>query len=78
MENLLQVGSPRYMYRPNDPECEGYYETAPFSPTPAPELSTRYVYFSCMMEFDVYTGACRAVRRNGSIETPEGDNLSSF
>lgn len=71
LESLLRLGSPRYMYRPNDSDCDGVHFPAPYPPEPDDRVSTRYVYFTVMMEFDVYTGAARAVRREGSIHAPK-------
>ena len=57
--------APKYMYRPGHPECDGCYERHGRSTVPPPSVSTRYITFDDMTERDVYSGASRAVRRNG-------------
>ena len=62
----------RYMYRPGNPDAEGMYEpVGRKSARPPPNVATNYVYFDDMLEREVYTGAIRAVRRNGSRDRPE-------
>lgn len=70
IESLLQSGSPKYMYRPGHSECKGLSERE-ISPQMPSGVSTNYIWFSDMIEREVYTGAGRAVRRNGSSETPQ-------
>jgi len=69
IEDLADLGAPKYMYRPNDPSCEGRYikETITRSRlvTPTPGVATNYIVFDSMVEQDVFTGAFRRVRRNG-------------
>jgi hypothetical protein len=69
LESLMQLGSPQYMYKPNDPECTGMEERE-LTMRPPSRVSTRHVYFSDMVERDVYTGAGRSVRRNGTQKVP--------
>ena len=73
IEQLLINDSTRYMYRPGHPECEGMYERE-ISPSPNgrvnPGVSTCFIYFADMIEREVYTGAARLVRRNGSSKPP--------
>lgn len=66
IESLRTMGSPRAMYRPGKPDNDGFEEIGDMSPTPPPLVSTCYVMFAEMIEREVYTGATRAVRRNGS------------
>jgi hypothetical protein len=64
LENLLNLGSPRFMYLPGNVEVDGVYEQT-LSPRPPSHVATRYVYYcENMVERDIYTGAARAVRRN--------------
>lgn len=70
LESMLEMGSPRYMYRPGNAEAEGQYE-AQKSVTPPSYVATNYVYFCDMLEREFYTGAIRAVRRNGSRKRPK-------
>lgn len=78
IESLLNLGSPRYMYRPNDRDSSGMFESPPLPRTAPRGVSTRYVYYSVMMEFDIYTGAARAVRRNGSNKPAEPRGMFGF
>jgi len=70
LETMLELGSPRFMYRPGKPDSDGMYEQN-FSPLAPQHVATRYVYYSDMIEREVYTGAGRRVRRNGSCCSPE-------
>ena len=74
VENLLCMGSPRYMYRPGKPSADGKYEPE-FSIRPPSGVATRYIYFCDMVERDIYTGASRAVRRNGKRQAPKRPGL---
>jgi hypothetical protein len=69
LESLLELGSPKFMYRPGHPEC-GDMEEREISSRMPRGVSSNYVWFSDMIEREVYTGAGRSVRRNGSSETP--------
>ncbi|KAL3934662.1 MAG: hypothetical protein SGBAC_009671 [Bacillariaceae sp.] len=72
IECLRDLGSPAYIYRPNDHDSEGMEQFAPFPKQTPPGRATRYVYFDCRMEFEVNTGAARAVRRIGEEPTATG------
>lgn len=72
MESLIESGSPRYMYRPNNIDATGTYEQV-MSASPPPNCATRYVYYCDMTERAIYTGAARAVRRNGKREFREAE-----
>lgn len=76
LECMFQMGGPKYMYRPGDDDAEGAHLPAPFplSPVPPPGVSTNYVYYHDMLEREVFTGAIRAVRRNGERTAPEVEN----
>ena len=77
IESLFDMGAPKYMYRPGKPDYEGKYE--PQISRRMPEgVATCFVWFSDMIEREVYTGAGRAVRRNGSSEPPEGGGEFQF
>ena len=65
LERMMDIGGPRRMYRPNMPDCEGIYEGGVKSVLPPSNVATRYVYYCDMIEREIYTGAARAVRRNG-------------
>jgi Ankyrin repeats (3 copies)/MYND finger len=65
LELLFGTPSPKYIYRPGHPECEGHTEYE-FSARPPRDVATRFVWYTDMIERDIYTGASRAVRRNGS------------
>ena len=67
LESMLIIGGPRFMYKPGEQDAEGKYERDR-SPTAHPGVATNYVYFCDMLEREYYTGAIRAVRRNGSRE----------
>lgn len=70
LESMIHIGGVRYMYRPGNIKAEGRYEAGGFSPQgPPPNFATNYVYFKDMLEREVYTGAIRAVRRNGERST---------
>jgi hypothetical protein len=62
----------KYMYRPGVPEDDGFYPSEfrsarPGTNQPPAHASTNYVFFAGdMLEREVFTGAMRAVRRNGS------------
>ena len=60
---------PRFSYRPNKEGCRRCQQ-APFPPQAPPNVATRIISFKMMMEFDVYTGAARAVRRVGAPPPP--------
>ena len=66
-ESMPDIGGPRFMYKPGDHDAEGKYEPER-SPRAPPGIATNYVYFCDMLEREYYTGAIRAVRRNGSRE----------
>jgi len=76
IESLLKCGSPRYMYRPGHPKCEGLTERE-LTTRPPKNVATRFVYFANMIEQDVYTGAGRAIRRNGSMKLPNEKSFRS-
>ena len=67
LESMLIIGGPRFMYKPGEQDAEGKYERER-SPTAPPGVATNYIYFCDMLEREYYTGAIRAVRRNGSRE----------
>lgn len=69
LESMLSIGGPRYMYRPGNTRAEGMYEPER-SAKPPPNIATNYVYWADMLEREFYTGAIRAVRRNGSRASP--------
>ena len=80
-----RIGSPRFMYRPGDPEADGRYVTQscdnPYQiklEQIPPGVATRYVMFSDMTEREIYTGASRSVRRNGERARPPVDEDSPF
>ena len=62
--------APKFMYRPGRPDNDGLYENHGRSQIPPPDVATRFVTFDDMTEREVYTGASRAVRRNGIRERP--------
>jgi hypothetical protein len=65
LESLLDLGAPKYMYKPGDPDAEGMYERTRTKHPPA-HIATRHVSFDGLLtEREVYTGASRSVRRNG-------------
>lgn len=76
IESLLEIGSPRYMYRPGHPKCEGKTERE-LTTRPPNNVATRFIYFENMIEQDVYTGAGRAIRRNGSLKLPNEKSFRS-
>ena len=68
------MGAPTFMYRPGLPDNDGMYEdgagvrrAASGRPIPG-NVATRHVTFADMTEREIYTGASRAVRRNGRRE----------
>jgi hypothetical protein len=66
LESMLEDGfSPFYMYRPGHPDCAGKRERS-MSRHPPEEVATQFVWFSDMIERDVYKGSARAIRRGGS------------
>lgn len=73
---MLYVISVHFIYvvEPGSPECEGMYgestEIVVAAPPPR-NVATRHVGFDDMVEREVYTGASRSVRRNGSRELSE-------
>ena len=69
IEEMHQFGGPRYMYEPGCRESEGNSERE-MSRNPPPMVATNYVYYSAMLEYDIYKGAARVVRRNGSQDPP--------
>jgi len=73
IESIATMGSPRYMYCPGNPDADGMYESARVGSVPPPGIATRYIMFADMMELAVYTGASRAVRRNGERKAPKAD-----
>jgi hypothetical protein len=70
LEDMLHIGGGRCMYKPGDKRAKGRYEETR-GPTPPPGVATNYVYYCDMLEREYYTGAIRAVRRNGSREPPK-------
>ena len=54
--------SPRYMYKPQDPDAEGM-EQYEITPNPPSTVSTNHVYYEHMIDHHVYTGAGRRIRR---------------
>jgi len=62
---------PKFMYRPAHPDNDGMYEAHNRSRDPPPSVATRFVIFDDMTEREVYTGAWRAVRRDGLRRRPE-------
>ncbi|KAL3909061.1 MAG: hypothetical protein SGILL_008239 [Bacillariaceae sp.] len=70
LESMREDGfSSVYMYRPGDPECEGTKEYNNLSARAPPGVATQYVWFTDMIERDVYNGTARAVRRDGSRDS---------
>ena len=67
LESLCGMGSPRYMYCPGKPDNDGMQERvrSPVGSRFPPNVATRHVMFGEMVEYEIYTGASRAVRRNG-------------
>lgn len=65
LERMLQHGDGRFMYRPGRPSSDGMHEQTR-SPRAPESVATIYVYYCDMIEREVYTGAGRRVRRNGS------------
>jgi len=56
---------PKFIYRPGRPANDGMYEKHGRSVVPPSDVATCFVTFDDMTEREVYTGASRAVRRNG-------------
>jgi ankyrin repeat protein len=74
LESLLNLGAPKYMYKPGDKEAEGMYESTR-SRHPAVHVATRHVSFDGLLtEREVYTGASRSVRRNTKRIIRDDDN----
>lgn len=71
LENLWEMGSPRFMYRPGRPDSDGKYLPTEDRTQKVPKIvATNYVYWADMLERDLYANTVRAVRRNGSRDTP--------
>ena len=68
-ENMSHMRAPKFMYCPGKPDNDGLYE-CPLSATPPANVATRHISFTDMTEREVYTGASRAVRRNGKRQPP--------
>ena len=66
--------APKFMYRPGNPDCDGFSERYGLSVTPPPNVATRWVIFEDMFEREIYTGEIRAVRRNGVRKRPGPTN----
>jgi hypothetical protein len=65
LESLVDLGAPKYMYKPGDPDAEGMYERTR-TKNPPRHIASRHVSFDGLLtEREVYTGASRSVRRNG-------------
>lgn len=64
LEQMSQMGGPRYMYKPGEPEALGMHERE-LSGRPPRGLATHHAYWSVMTEYDIYTGSARSLRRNG-------------
>jgi hypothetical protein len=74
LESLLDLGAPKYMYKPGDREAEGMYERTR-TRHPRAHIATRHVSFDGLLtEREVYTGASRSVRRNGKRIISEDDD----
>ena len=61
-ESMRDLGSPRYMYKPGDKDLAGLEERVK-STNPPKNGATNHVYFSDMIDRQIYTGAGRRVRR---------------
>jgi hypothetical protein len=68
-------GSPNFMYCPGKPDNDGMYESGRRSAKPPSSVATCHVTFDDMTEREVYTGASRAVRRNGKRELAPASGL---
>jgi hypothetical protein len=76
LESLLNLGAPKYMYKPGDKEADGMYESTRKGPTPI-HVATRHVSFDGLLtEREVYTGASRSVKRNGKRIIRDDNNHS--
>ena len=71
-ESMAAMGAPKFMYCPGKPDNDGLYE-CPLSATPPAKVATRHISFTDMTEREVYTGASRAVRRDGKRQPPQAD-----
>lgn len=73
LERLAASGSPHFLYKPGAPENDGFTEAYP-SRNPPPKVATHKVSFEDMSERNVYTGASRAVRRDGHRRSLKAKN----
>jgi hypothetical protein len=73
LESLLDLGAPKYMYKPGNKKAAGIYESTR-TRHPGAHVATRHVSFDGLLtEREVYTGASRSVRRNGKRILREDD-----
>jgi hypothetical protein len=77
LEDMLQLGGPRYMYRPGNSELDGTWQREK-SAKPPRNVATNYVYYHDMLERDYYLGTIRAVRRNGTRKPPTPQSPGFF
>ena len=69
-ESMAEMGAPKFMYCPGIPDNDGRYEGGTLSARAPATVATRHITFSDMTEREVYTGASRAVRRDGKRQPP--------
>lgn len=78
IESLFEMGSPRFMYRPGNSDVDGMSERGERSAKAPRSVATNYIYFHDMLEREFYTGAIRAVRRNGTRKPPRRSSRNSM
>jgi hypothetical protein len=62
LEDLRDLGSPRYMYKPGNKDAEGMQEREQ-SMNPPDNAATNHAYYSHMIDHHIYTGSGRRMRR---------------
>mmetsp|Transcript_13607 Transcript_13607/g.27003 ORF Transcript_13607/g.27003 Transcript_13607/m.27003 type:complete len:240 (+) Transcript_13607:377-1096(+) len=72
LESMMCMGSPHFMYRPGEPDCDGIYvrdtehiEKAKRLGISIPGTATHRVMISQMREYEIFSNKRRKVRRRG-------------
>ena len=77
IEGLREAESPRYMYKPGNKKACGKEERTK-STNPPRDVATNHIYYSDMIDRQIYTGAGRRVRRRGGKKDKENVCSDSF
>jgi len=67
INGVRHLGSPKAMYTPEKEDADLVTREIEATP-PMDRVALRHIFFSTMMEYDVFTRSARAVRMNGSQE----------